>query len=61
MLANDDCFAKFAKVLPRQSFTLYGIYHFTVVLFGSVSSPFMLNANLQLILNKDGSVVANDI
>ena len=37
------------------------IYRFRVVLFGSVSSPFMLNATLQLILNKDGSTVANDI
>ena len=36
---------------PESQFT---IYHFRVVLFGSVSSPFMLNAILQLILNKDG-------
>ena len=43
---------------PESQFT---IYRFRVVLFGSASSPFMLNATLQLILNKDGSMVANDI
>ena len=46
---------------PDDPESQYTIYHSRVVLFGSVSSPFMLNATLQLILNKDGSTVANDI
>ena len=37
------------------------IYHCKVVLFGSVSSLFMLNATLQHLLNPDGSRVARDI
>ena len=43
---------------PESKFTLY---RFKVVLFGSVSSPFMLNATLQHLLNTDGSPVARDI
>ena len=37
------------------------IYRFKVVLFGSVSSPFMLSATLHKLLLTDGSPVAKDI
>ena len=37
------------------------VYRFKVVLFGSVSSPFMLGAALYKLLLRDGSVVAKDI
>lgn len=40
---------------PKSKFT---VYRFKVVLFGSVSSPFMLNATLQHLLSTDGSPVA---
>ena len=43
---------------PASEFT---VYRFKVVLFGSVSSPFMLNAVLQHLLRADGSTVAKDI
>ena len=43
---------------PKSEFI---IYHFQVVLFGSVSSPFTLNAILQHLLNANGSPVAKDI
>ena len=43
---------------PKSKFI---VYRFKVVLFGSVSSPFMLNAALQHLLNTDGSLVAKDI
>ena len=44
---------------PESKFTI--LYRFKVVLFGSVSSPFMLNARLQHLLNTEGSPVARDI
>ena len=37
------------------------VYHFRVVMFGSVSSPFMLGAALYKLLLTDGSAVAKDI
>ena len=37
------------------------MYHFKVVRFGSVSSPFMLNTTIQHFLNADGSPVASNI
>ena len=39
----------------------FTVYCFKVVLFGSVSSPFMLNAVLQHLLRADGLTIAKDI
>ena len=39
----------------------FTVYRFKVVLFGSVSSPFMLNAVLQHLLRADGLTIAKDI
>ena len=38
-----------------------GVYRFKVVLFGSVSSPFMLNTTLRLHLSKNTTKVAKDM
>ena len=46
---------------PNDPESEFVIYRFKVVLFGSVSSPFMLSATLHKLLLTDGSPVAKDI
>ena len=46
---------------PNDPASKFTVYRFKVVLFGSVSSPFMLNAVLQHLLRADDSTVAKDI
>ena len=46
---------------PKDSEIYFQSYHFKTVLFGSASSPFMLNATLQRHLDKSKSPIALDI
>ena len=46
---------------PTDPGSEFNIYHFKTVLFGSVSSPFMLYAALHFHLQKHSSAIANDI
>jgi len=46
---------------PKDPESEFDVYHFKAVLFGSASSPFMLNATLHLHLSKQNSETANDM
>ena len=58
---DDRNFTRFLWTLPSENSDKFATYRFTVVPFGSSSSPFMLAAVLDLHLSKVGTPVAEDM